>query len=124
MPLSSFSTELIAAHLLDNGTDPRNFPAAMQAFFSFIVKGGLRKQIVFTDNYSIDAVQSDGKLIQIFDPVSFENNTTYDLSASDLDKIVETASEALDDCTIARTATTKERAVDSWRDVFGPEFNV
>lgn len=58
-------------------------------------------------------------VIEVLDPVNFENN----LSEADGDMLVEQAEEALDAISEARHATTKGRAVDCWKEVFGPTFN-
>lgn len=122
MPLSGFAVELLACHLLDRGLDPGDYPSAMQAFFTYIVRTGLSEPVVFTDNYPARNVIDDGRPIRIVDPVSETNNVTDGASAADLAVLIDVAADGLDDVTIARTATTKEDAVEAWREVFGPEF--
>jgi hypothetical protein len=124
MPLSGFAIDLIAAHLVDEGLDPSNYPAALQNFFGFIVKGGLEQRIVFTDNYAASKVIDDGAAIRIIDPVAETNNIASNISKTQRDVAVDAAAEALDDLAIARTSTTKEDAIAGWRGVFGPEFNL
>lgn len=124
MALSPFAIELIAAHIVDAGLEPSNYPNALQQFFAFIARGGLNSIIAFSDNYPKSSITNDEAPVRIFDPVASENNVTRDITHSELSTLLEVASDGLDDVTIARTATTKERAVKAWRDVFGPEFSI
>lgn len=122
--LPAFAIELIAAHLVDGGLDPSDYPKALQAFFSFIARSRLDAAIIFTDNYAAKDVPDDGRPVRVIDPVAANNNVTKDLTSGDLFAIVESAKTALDDVTIARTATTKEDAIEGWRALFGPGFNL
>lgn len=122
--LGAFAVELLAAHIVDSGTDPSNYPQALQDFFAFVVRGGLSQRIVFTDNYQTSKAIDDNMPVRIIDPVAPENNVTKNVTTPQRGKILEAAAEALDDVTIARTATTKEAAIAAWRGVFGPEFSI
>ncbi len=124
LPLSSFSMELLLAAGIERGTDPSDYPSALEAFFAMIVKDGLKQRIAFTDNYAASELpRTRTAVVEIFDPVSSANNIAADWTEADLQDVVEAAHDALDDITLARTAPTKEAAVTHWRSLFGPEFN-
>lgn len=125
LPLTSFSMELLLAYAIDNGISPANYPSALESFFAMIIKCGLRDRIAFTDNYAASALpRTRTSVVEIFDPVNAANNVAADWTEADRAAIIEAAHDALDDVTLARTAPTKEAALEYWRSLFGPEFNV
>ncbi len=125
LPLSAFGLELIVAHCVDHGLDPSDYPAALEAVFAYIVKSGLRERIAFTDNYAATALprQRLGP-VEIIDPVNANNNVAEECTERDRQLIVEVAHDALDDITLARTASTKEDAIAYFRSLFGSEFSI
>jgi tRNA nucleotidyltransferase (CCA-adding enzyme) len=121
----SFMGELICAHLVAKGINPADYQSALEAFFSYIVTTGLGERIVFTDYYKASALPAaDGAVIEVFDPVNPMNNVAKQYSASDRDAIVEAAHDALDALVEAHHATAQGRAVDLWRIVLGPSFDI
>lgn len=119
----SFMIELICAHLADNGQDFSDYPAAMEAFFAYVVNTGLSERISFDDNYpASDLPRPDGAEIEIFDPVNPENNVAASYTRENRDKIVIVATDALEAIADASYATTKARAVEDWQVVLGPSF--
>ncbi len=118
----SFMTELLLAHLFDNGFDGSNYAEGLFNFFSYIVRTRLSERIVFTDYYAALDAKDDGKLIQIFDPVNPENNVASLYSQSDLDIIIEAAEEAVEAIAYARRATSKSEAVNAWQEILGTGF--
>lgn len=121
----SFMVELICAHLVEHGLDPRNYPAAIEAFFLYLVRTGLGNRIYFTDYYKASELPSpNGAAIEIFDPVNPNNNIALRYSISDRDEIIEAAHDALDALAEAHHATTQGRAVDLWKIVLGPSFRI
>jgi tRNA nucleotidyltransferase (CCA-adding enzyme) len=119
----SFMIELICAHLADTRVGLGDYPEAMKAFFTYVVKSELRDRIVFTDNYAPAAVPSStGAAIEVFDPVNAENNVAKNYCESDRKKIVEAAHRALDALGEAAFATTRGEAIECWQDVLGPSF--
>ena len=71
----SFMIELLLAHLFDNGLDGSDYPEALFAFFSYIVRTRLGERIVFSDYYDPSKVVAGNTMpIQIYDPVNPENN--------------------------------------------------
>lgn len=119
----SFMVELICAHLADGGLDMSDYPYALERFFAYLVSSGLREQIAFTDNYTLDKVSTpDDAPIRIVDPVNPENNVASRYTLSDRTAIVEAAHDALDALLEAREADTKGRGVECWQEVLGPSF--
>jgi len=119
----SFMIELLVAHYADNGLDLSNYPYALDAIFSDIVKTGLEERIVFDDYYAPSQVPSENTgAIEIFDPVNHENNITDKYSVYDRDKLIEAAGDVGDAIAEAHYATTKGRAVECWQRVFGSSF--
>lgn len=119
----SFMTELICAHLVDNGLDMSDYPRALERFFAYIVSSGLRQQIAFTDNYKPSQISVPADVpIQVIDPVNPENNVASRYTEADRRMIVEAAHDAMDALLEARESDTKGRAVSCWQDVLGPSF--
>ncbi len=121
--MKSFMTEMIAAHLADDGQDFSNYPDSLEAFFAYIVRSQLKERISFTDYYAASALPSPtGAAIEIFDPVNSSNNVCTGYSETHRQAIVEAAADAVDAIAEAKFATTKERAIACWKDVLGPSF--
>jgi hypothetical protein len=118
----SFMTELILAHLFDDGFNGDDYAEGLFQFFSYVVKTNLSERIIFTDHYSASEAKDDGNAIQIFDPVNPENNVASRYQKNDVDIIIDAAADALDAISFARRATTKAEAVDQWQVVFGTSF--
>jgi tRNA nucleotidyltransferase (CCA-adding enzyme) len=121
--LKSFISEMIVAHLADTGVNMADYPAALEAFFRYLVKSQLKERIYFTDNYKAAKLPAPtGKPIEIFDPVNEVNNVAADYSLQDRQKIIDAAEESLERLAEARFATTRGRAVDCWQDILGSSF--
>jgi hypothetical protein len=120
----SFLVELICARLVDDGElDLTDYPKALEQFFAYVAKTGLRERIAFADYCdpkSLPPASTDA--IEAFDPVNPENNVAKRYSIADREAIVAAAQDALDALTEAHYATTQGRAYDCWRDVLGPSF--
>jgi tRNA nucleotidyltransferase (CCA-adding enzyme) len=121
----SFLTELLCAHLADNGLVMKDYIAAMEAFFVYIIKSQLKDRISFTDNYASNKLPvRSSSAMEIFDPVNPENNIVGSYTDAARIEIIEAAHDALDAINEAKFATTQERAVACWRRIFGPSFNI
>lgn len=119
----SFMIELLWAYLADSGTDLSNYATALESFFMYIVKSGLKERIAFSDHYSLDKLPaSNGGAIEIFDPVNPNNNIAKNYSDEDRTAIVAAAHDALDAIGEAKYAITKGEAVECWQDVLGKGF--
>jgi tRNA nucleotidyltransferase (CCA-adding enzyme) len=121
----SFLTELLCAHLADNGQSMKNYINAMESFFIYIIKSGLKERIYFTDNYTSSKLPAkSGSVMEVFDPVNPDNNIVSLYTDTDRLAIINAAHDALDAINEAKFATTQERAVACWRRIFGPSFNI
>lgn len=118
----SFLVELVLAHLADQGHDLSDYPEALQAFFTYVAKSGLRERVVFEDYYRASAVGALADPVQIIDPVNPENNASRLYTARNADVIVEAALDAGDAIDAALAAPTKQETVYYWQKVFGPSF--
>lgn len=121
----SFLVELVMASRLDSGAVLSNYPDALEEFFAYIVQTRLSEQIAFTDYFKASEVPVRGQAaVEVLDPVNLDNSIVVDYSESDRDTLVDQAEGALDAISEARHATTKGRAVECWKEVFGPTFKV
>jgi hypothetical protein len=121
----SFMVELLCAHLADNGVDFSDYFLALEQFFAYIVKTGLRERVAFSDYYSASALpKARTATIEIFDPVNPTNNVAARHSAAERNSIVEAARDSLDALNEAYHSTTSGRAVSLLKIVLGPSFRV
>jgi tRNA nucleotidyltransferase (CCA-adding enzyme) len=121
--LKSFISEMIVSHLADTGVSMADYPAALEAFFKYLVKSQLKTRISFTDYYASSRLPAaTGKPIEIFDPVNEVNNVSADYSLQDRQRIIDAAEESLERLAEARFATTRGRAIDCWQDILGSSF--
>ena len=119
----SFLIELLWAHLADGGLALGDYPEALGEFFTFLVTGGLRRRIVFTDHYSAsDLPGPTGGAIEIFDPVNPKNNVAVNYGVAERDRIEKAAHVALDALDDAGTAAPKGEEIECWREVLGSAF--
>ncbi len=122
--LKSFMIELLWARLADDGQGLTDYPEALEAFFTFIVKTELGDQVAFTDYFPASSIPPRSlAAIEVLDPVNMANNVAKAYTDSDRRRIVAAAHNALDALGEARFATTKGDAVSCWQDVLGTGFN-
>lgn len=122
--LKSFMIELILSHLADQGVSLSDYPEALQHFFTYVAKSGLRDRIVFADYYSASSCGAFSERVQIIDPVNAANNVSRLYTEAQAEAIVEAALDAGDAIDSALAAPTKQETVYYWRKVFGSSFNV
>lgn len=121
--LKSFMTEMIVAHLADNGVSMADYTVALEKVFGYIVKSRLKTRIYFTDYYPVSKLaKPTGKAMEVFDPVNETNNVAAVYDDHHRQKIVAAAQDALEAISEARYATTRGRAIECWQDVLGPSF--
>jgi len=118
----SFMIEMILSHLADKGLDFSDYPEALQHFFTYIVRGGMRERIVFDDYYQPSAVGPLAEPVQIIDPVNAKNNVARLYTTREADGIIDAAMDAGDAIDAALTAPTKHETVTYWQRVFGSSF--
>jgi hypothetical protein len=115
-------TELLLAHLFDNGFDGSDYSKALFEFFAYIRRSGLKERIIFADHYAASDVGSNTAAIQIYDPVNPDNNVAGQYTEADRRIIVEAAEDAADAIAFARRATMKGDAVAQWQTILGSTF--
>ena len=120
----SFMIELVLAHLADQGATFSDYPDALQHFFTYVARTGLRERLVFADYYQPSVVGAFAEPVQIIDPVNAKNNVSRLYTAAEADMIVDAALEAGDAIDAALAAPTKGETVAYWRKVFGSSFQV
>jgi len=118
----SFMIEMILAHLCDQGMDFSDYPEALQAFFTYIARSGLRERIVFEDHYRASSVPAMSDRVQIIDPINAGNNVARLYASEQADAIVDAALDAGDAIDAALAAPTKELTLYYWQKVFGSSF--
>jgi len=118
----SFMIELVLAHLSDQGMDFSDYPEALQGFFTYIAKSGLKEQIAFPDYYERSVIGKFTSPIQIIDPVNAKNNVSELYTNEQANLIVEAAMDAGDAIDAALAAPTKQETVRYWQKVFGSSF--
>ncbi len=120
----SFLVELIVAKVADDGADFSDYHVGIEKVFSYIQNTGLKERIAFSDYYKATSLpKARTGMVEIFDPVSPENNVAADVTESTRVQLVTLASTALDHLSYARTCQTKGEALECWRDVMGSSFN-
>lgn len=121
--VKSFLMELLVAKVHDLNGAFTDYYEALEQVFLYILKSQLKERIAFTDNYSATQLPSSrAGAIEIFDPVTPENNVAAYLYETDRTAIVDAAEVALDNLSFARSCTTKAAATDCLKAVFGPTF--
>lgn len=119
----SFMIELLWARLAATGASLVDYPTALENFFAYIIKSGLKERIFFTEHYTARKLPTDNTgVIEIFDPVNPDNNIAKNYEEADRQAIITAASEAFDALCEARYATTKGEAVACWQDILGRGF--
>lgn len=123
----SFLLELLVAHLWDKGWNGEalavnDYPRAFEQILSYIARTELLTPISFTDFYASDQIKATADPIQVWDPVNPANNVTRTYTEFDRQRLVKTATTALEDIVWATQAPTKGDANDAWRNVLGPAF--
>ncbi|MFC7339545.1 CBASS oligonucleotide cyclase [Haloferula chungangensis] len=122
--LKSFMIELIMAKVADGGANLDDHYAGLESFFLYIQRTALRERIAFADNYALSGLPARGPSpVEILDPVTSDNNVAATLTDGNRQTIVNSAIEALDILSWAKSCQTKQDAVTAWKDLMGPTFN-
>lgn len=114
----SFMIEMILSHLCDQELDLSDYPEALQHFFTYVARTGMREKIVFTDYYQESEVGQFSDPVQVIDPVNPENNVASLYTTTHADAIVDAALDAGDAIDAALAAPTKPETVYYWQNVF------
>lgn len=120
----SFMIELILARLADRGMAMKDYPEALQSFFTFLATDQLRSVTSFTDYYHTGSCAPTSEPVRIWDPVNCENNVAKLYSNDNRELIVEAAIDAGDAIDGALRAISKGETIRYWQKVLGPSFDV
>lgn len=122
--IRSFLIELIMAKLADTGVNFDDYLAGLEIFFSYILRTGLKERISFTDNYSSEKLSKNRVgVVEVFDPVSPQNNVAENFTEAKRKQLVELVEKALDTLAYARNCQTKGQAVECWQELMGSTFS-
>ncbi len=119
LELSSFSIELIVAHLVEIGrvsNDPIN--QVIITFFEFLGNGYPVKV------YFSGAIGSQTENAPwVADPTNNENNT-INMSNDEWDEVVKVAEQSFETLSYGKIVQENGKTLDLWKEIFGPGFNI
>ena len=120
LEISSFSIELIVAHLVSTGriSDSTSINQAVIFFFEFLGNGE-PVEVYFSGAIG----PKEGSDPWISDPTNNENNTVR-LSDSEWEEVVEEGEQSFDTISYAQVVQENGKTLDLWKEVFGPSFNI
>lgn len=122
--LTSFMIELIMSKVADEKATLDDHYSGLESFFLYIQKNGLRDRIAFSDYYSLSELPPrSSSPVEILDPVTSGNNVANKITERGREVIVNTAIDALDMLSWAKSCQTKQDAIVAWKDLMGPTFN-
>ncbi|WP_262924459.1 CBASS oligonucleotide cyclase [Hymenobacter tibetensis] len=120
--LSSFTIELMVAHLEAHEGVSSNIEHGLLRFFRLISDSSFP---VITFPRAINSVPASyTNPVFIADPTNNENNAASKLTKAGWDEVKSKALEAYETLHIARTMSDLDSTADEWKQVFGPKFNV
>lgn len=120
--LSSFTIELIAAHVVETEGTPPRLEEGLLRVLTYIAQSQLQRTISFAS--AIRNLPSVPSAVRIFDPTNNENNVAGRMTDADRRAIVERAIQALETLNYAQAIARKGDTLACWKDVFGPSFRV
>jgi tRNA nucleotidyltransferase (CCA-adding enzyme) len=121
--IRSFLIELIIAKLADTGVNFDDYLTGLENFFLYIQRTGLKERIWFRDNYSSEKLPKNSVgVVEIFDPVSPDNNVAENITEAKRQQLVDLAERSLDTLAYARNCQTKGDAVQCWQELMGSTF--
>lgn len=119
--ISSFAIELIVAYLDENYGVESNIEEAVIRFFQFVSSSNL-PNVKF--KHAINSIPSYSTPIYIADDTNNENNAAKKIDQSKWNEIIEEAEKAFDSLNYAQSIKNEGSAVEQWKTVFGPTFNI
>ena len=121
--LPSFSIELLSAYLIDR--NPQRFMHARQSInnlilFFFEQLGSNRELKIHFQTLGSYSFPSPW----IADPTNVENNTLSQVSSSEWNEIVSAAESAYETISYAESVFEKDKTIELWKEIFGPNFSI
>lgn len=120
--LSSFTIELIAAHVVERQGVPPRLEEGLLRVLAYIAQSQLQSTISFRG--AIRSLPSASGGVRIFDPTNNENNVTGRMSDADRKAVVARAIKALETLNYAQAIARTGDTLECWKDVFGPSFKI
>lgn len=120
--LSSFTIELIVAHLDISKGIETNIEEGIIRFFQFVSSERIPK-IVFEDSIRSIPPTYDSP-IYIADNTNKENNVVKRMTDSKWSEISEAAEAAFDTLNFAQARNNEGDTIQEWKSIFGPSFNI
>ena len=120
LELSSFTIELVVAHLIVN--EKKNLDSIEYAIIQFFELLGSGRPLSIGFPQAINRLP--GRQPWIADPTNNENNTLQNVSDYEWREIQQKAEIAFETISYASVISRKEMTIQLWKDVFGPHFNV
>ena len=119
LELSSFSIELIVAHLIEiSRMSNISINEAIITFFEFLGNDDPVK-VYFSDAIGLQV----GEHPWIADPTNNENNT-INISNDEWDEVVKVAEESFETLSYGKAVQENGKTLDLWKEIFGPGFNI
>lgn len=119
--ISSYTIELILAHLDQNYGIENNIEESVIRFFQFVSSASF-PEIKF--EHAINTIPYYSTPIYVADDTNNENNSAKKINFSKWDEIKEEAEEAFDTLNIAQSRNGEGVTIEEWKSVFGPTFNI
>ena len=117
LKIGSYLTELLVARAFRDGI-PQGRDLALNAFFAWMARGGLKQPIIFTDNYRVtDVENAPNDPLVVLDPTNPRNNVAAALSLDAVAELERAADRARARSGTALDATSRREAAACWRDL-------
>jgi hypothetical protein len=118
--LSSFSIELITAHVVGTVGPPPSLEEGLLRVLAYVAQSQLKLPISFKD--AIRSVPATPSAVRIFDPTNNENNVAGRMTDENRKAVVDRATAALETLNYAQTIAREGDTLTCWKEVFGPSF--
>jgi hypothetical protein len=119
--LSSFTIELILAHLNLTRGIPATIEIGFHRFLMYVAQG-LKETITFAG--ALGRTSTDSSPVRIYDPTNNENNVTARLRENERVEVVTAAMQAIQAINHAMSVDRKSDTVALWQKVLGPQFTI
>lgn len=118
--LSSFTIELLVAHINARQGGPQSIEDGFRRFLLYVAQSELREVITFPG--AIRKTPSSTAPVRIYDPTNNENNVTSRMTDSERLTVVRKAEDDYQAINHARSIERKGETEALWKQVLGPQF--
>lgn len=120
--LSSFTIELITAHLNRARGTPATIEMGFHRFLMYVAQMGLKEIIAFPG--ALGRAPTESNPVRVYDPTNNENNVTARIQETERVEIVNAAMQAIQAINHAMSVERKGDTVALWQRVLGPQFTL